>query len=197
MQSILDGLENEINIDQQQLAQIKQNIEEIEIVKGTMLLKKDSIILKSFFVRKGLLRAYTKNEKGKEHILMFASEGWIASDVHAIEFDTPATLYIDALEDSIVEVLDAKGFDLLLKQSPNNIRNLNRLYKRLAVLNKRIISLLSTSALDRYNEFAETYPCLVQRVTQKHIASYLGVTPEALSKIRGNLSRQSNAPNTI
>lgn len=133
----------------------------------------------AYVVEEGLLRSYSIDEKGKEHIFMFAPEGWIIADNHAPQ--VPADLYIDALEDSTVIRLSK---DI-------NIASINTLplVRRLAVLQKRIIMLMSASALERYDHFVATYPDIVQRVPQKMIASYLGITPEALSKVKGERAR--------
>jgi len=114
---------------------------------------------------------------------MFAPEGWIVAD-NALP-EEPCELFIDALEDSIVERSDKiENIDML--EGP-------KLVKRIRVLQKRIIMLMSASALERYDHFLETYPDIVKRVPQKMIASYLGITPEALSTIkRKRLRDQQN-----
>jgi hypothetical protein len=127
--------------------------------------------------KKGLLRSYTINDKGKEHIFMFGSEGWIVGDNVAQE--EKGELFIDALEDSVVVPIS--------KIAPPN-SNTHKLHKRIGVLQKRIIMLMSASAIQRYNYFHEIYPDIVQRVPQKIIASYLGATPQALSTIRGKIA---------
>lgn len=124
-------------------------------------------------VQSGLLRSYTIDEKGKEHIFMFAPEGWIIADYATP--DEPCDLFIDALEDSI------------LLQKPKDMgseHEIEKLIKRIGVLQKRVIMLMSASAFERYEHFIETYPDIVQRVPQKMIASYLGITPEALSALK-------------
>jgi len=104
---------------------------------------------------------------------MFAPEGWIIGD--NLPPEEPSMLFIDALEDSIVVVTE-KNIDKEI--------NGKKLIKRIEVLQKRIIQLMSSSALERYEDFMHTYPELSQRVPQRMITSYLGVTPEALSKVK-------------
>lgn len=114
---------------------------------------------------------------------MFAPEGWIIAD-NALP-EEPCELFIDALENSVVERSD-KIINVDILESP-------KLIKRIRVLQKRIIMLMSASALERYDHFLETYPDIVKRVSQKMIASYLGITPEALSTIkRRRLKDQKN-----
>ncbi len=145
----------------------------IEIKKGQILQRKGDLNSMVYHVESGLVRSYAISDKGKEHIYMFAPEGWIIADNVAPK--EPCDLFIDACEDSIV---------IKKEKDPNEDHDIPKLMKRLSVLQKRVIMLMSASALDRYEHFIETYPDIVQRVPQKMIASYLGITPEALSTVR-------------
>ena len=151
----------------------------ITVKKGQILQRSGELNTKAFTVESGLLRSYTIDNKGKEHIYMFASENWIIGD--NCEINVPCDLFIDAIENSVITVTDKE----VSKQNSNN----NSLFNRLAVLQKRIIMLMSSSAIERYQHFVETYPGIIQRVPQKMVASYLGITPEALSKVRGDTAR--------
>jgi len=129
-------------------ALLKQ-LKTIHVKKGETLQQKGDDAKHAYFVKQGLLRSFTIDSKGKEHIFMFAPEGWIISDVQSTAMQSP-----------------------------------HRLLRRIAVLQKRVLLLLSASATERYQEFIATYPNLQQRVSQRYIASYLGITPEALSRLR-------------
>lgn len=129
---------------------------------------------KIYRVQSGLLRSYSLDQKGKEHIFLFAPENWVIAD--NLPDGQPCDLYIDALEDSVVQVIPKD----ISKEGPN----VPAFVKRMAVLQKRVLMLMSASAIERYEHFEETYPDILQRVTQKMIASYLGITPEALSKVK-------------
>ncbi|MEM6394733.1 MAG: Crp/Fnr family transcriptional regulator [Bacteroidota bacterium] len=148
-------------------------MKQISVKKGVILQYKGEFSDKVFFVESGLLRSYYIDERGKEHIFMFAPKGWIIAD--SFYPDQPCQLQIDALEDSIL---------LKVKKTSTSDLDVHRLVKRIAVLQNRIIMLMSDSAAKRYDHFLETYPDIVQRVPQKMIASYLGITPEALSTIK-------------
>lgn len=157
--------------------------------KGTVLQVQGDMKSNGYFVKKGLLKSYSLDEKGKEHIFMFAPEGWIISDVESIEFDHPSVLSIECIEDSEVIVLNRKKIfseGLNLQQYKKMVGLFSR---RIAVLQRRMIMMMSASATERYQSFIEDYPELPNRVPQRMIASYLGITPEALSKIRGQLAR--------
>ncbi|MEM6765544.1 MAG: Crp/Fnr family transcriptional regulator [Bacteroidota bacterium] len=151
-------------------------IKRLKVKKGTFLQQRGEVNTKVYRVHAGLLRSYCVDEKGKEHIFMFAPEGWIIAD--STPADVPSELYIDALEDSLVlvseKVMDVKP-------------DFKRIVNRMDTLQKRVIMLLSASASERYEDFIKTYPDIVQRVPQKMIASYLGITPQALSKVKREL----------
>lgn len=142
----------------------------IEVKKGQILKRKGALDSKIYEVESGLLRSYSIDEKGKEHIYMFAPENWIVGD--NVSPQKPCELFIDALEDSVILQRD---------KDQNPAIDTRKLINRLEVLQRRVIMLMSASAIERYEHFIETYPNIVQRVPQKMIASYLGITPEALS----------------
>jgi len=148
------------------------------IKKGEFLQREGELSTSVFYVKKGLLRSYTIDGKGKEHIFMFGSEGWIVAD--NVAQGEKGELFIDALEDSIV-------IRISKKDPPKS--DTQKLIKRIGVLQKRIIMLMSSTAKDRYVLFLKTYPELPNRVPQRMIASYVGITPEALSKIRGKVAK--------
>ena len=146
----------------------------INIKKGEVLQKSGELDSKVYHVVSGLLRSYSLDEKGKEHIFMFAPEKWTIGD--ALPKDVPCELFIGALENSDVWVLE--------KDIQREAQNIGAFIKRLSVLQKRVIMLMSASAIQRYEHFEQTYPDIIQRVPQKMVASFLGITPETLSKIR-------------
>ncbi len=149
------------------------SLRQLKVKKGEILQRKGDRNTKAYFVKSGLLRSYSIDKKGKEHIFLFAPEGWMIADSGSQEL--PSTLFIEAIEDSELSVMD-------VTVSPKE--HADKLVKRLAVLQNRVIMLMSYTAIERYEHFEETYPDIVQRVPQKMIASYLGITPEALSKVK-------------
>ncbi len=158
--------------------------------KGITIQRKGQSHLKTFFVKKGLLRSYIIDSKGKEHIFMFAPEGWIIADVESLEFSQPTKLFIDCLENSEVIIFNRNR--LINGDFDKNLinRNFKLLYRRMGMLQQRILMQMSAPASDRYHYFLETYPQLPNRVPQHMIASYLGITPQALSTLRSRLRNQ-------
>lgn len=154
-------------------------MKKIQIDKGEILQRKGEHSTKGYIVESGLLRSYSIDEKGKEHIFMFAPEGWILAD--NIPPNLPSELFIDALEDSVA---------IVFKKGEEDNQDVQKLFNRIRVLQKRIIMLMSATAIERYEHFIETYPDITQRVSQRMIASYLGITPEALSKVKGERKRK-------
>ncbi len=137
------------------------------------------------YVTHGCLRTYTVDEKGEEHILDFAIDDWWASDLHSFLTGEAATFNIDALEDSRLLLLDREGREGLMRAVPKMERFFRLLQEaNYVATHRRISETLSKTAEERYLNFLKKYPQLVQRIPQKHIASYLGITPQSLSRIR-------------
>ena len=169
---------------------LDSNAIEKSFKKGATLQQDGVFTSKAFYVKKGLLRSYSIDNKGKEHIYMFASEGWLIADIESQEFNTPTELFIDAIENSEVVIFDRNCFRIASLSEQQLRENAHLMARRIAVLQKRVIMLMSASAQYRYNRFLETYPNLANRVPQKMIASYLGITPQALSVIRSEMAKK-------
>ncbi len=169
---------------------IKKNVISKTIVKSSIVQRHGETVSKAYFVKKGLLRSYTIDENGKEHIFMFAPEGWVVSDIESQVNDSPAELFIDALEDSEVDVIDIALISDLHFQAETVQNSVYKLIKRVGVLQRRVIMLMSSPAIKRYEHFIETYPQIINRVPQRMIASYLGITPEALSRLRREIAKR-------
>ncbi len=173
--------------------------EEQTIIKGYLTTKKirrkqyllqEGDVCKTLaFVEKGALKEYTVDEKGAEHILQFALEGWIISDLYSFMTGEPATYNIEAIEDSEVVLITKSAQEEIFKKVPKY-----ESYSRMQItgaylaMQKRVNSLISLSLEERYLYFTSLYPTIVQRVPQHMIASYLGLTPETVSRIRKKLA---------
>ena len=158
--------------------------------KHQYLLQEGDVCRSIAFVTRGCLRIYTVDAKGEEHNIQFAIEDWWASDLHSFLTGRPATSNIEALTPAEVLLLDRQAREELMSSVPRMERFFRLLQEANHVAtNQRITETLTTTAAERYLHFTETYPALVQRLPLKHIASYLGITPQSLSRIRKDLTR--------
>lgn len=160
------------------------------VQKGEVVLKVGEVCKHNFFVSKGCLRSYVFDKKGREHILQFAPDDWWISERISLLSGDPATFFIDAIEDTQYVRVPEEFLTQLGSMVPEAKAFLERLrLNNFRSIRKRLISLLSDSGEDRYLSFVNTYPALALRLPQKMIASYLGITPESLSRIRNTLSK--------
>ncbi len=159
--------------------------------KKQFLLHEGDVCRHIGFVNSGCLREYTIDNKGTEHIIQFAIEDWWVSDLNSFLSGEPAEFNIDALQDSEILLLEKSARHNLLNECPKMERFFRILIESNHVANhKRIANSLSASAEERYLKFIKTYPELFEQIPQNHIASYLGITPQSLSRIRKELSQQ-------
>ena len=143
------------------------------------------------FVTKGCMRQYTIDSKSEEHVVQFAIEDWWVTDQASYLTHEPATYNIDALEDSDVLLIDYPSREKLCETVPKFDRFFRLLLEnKYIATNKRISATLSLSAEEQYLCMLDTYPNIVQRVPQNQIASYLGITPQSLSRIRKEMSEK-------
>lgn len=143
------------------------------------------------FVTKGCLVSYSVNDKGGENVVQFALEGWWIGDMYSFLTGEPSTLNIEAIENTEYLVMDKPSQDLLFQQVPKFERFFRLLLENNYIAtHRRLMSTLGQSAEDRYLDFTSCYPQIVQRVPQRLIAAYLGLTPETLSRIRHNIGNR-------
>lgn len=145
------------------------------------------------FVCQGCLRTYRLDENGNEHILKFSIENWWAGDRESLLTGRPSQCFIDALEESVVIMITKENFDKLCQEIPafNNLVNelLNRTY---IASQQRIHANITYTSEEKYRNFIEKYPDITSRVPLHMIASYLGISPETLSRIRTQFAKKGN-----
>jgi len=159
--------------------------------KGNYLVRPGEYSSKIFFVESGLVKQYVTDESGKENIMHFAPENWLVSDRSSAYFKQPTEYFIEAIEDTEVFVMDEKFINAASEISAS-YREFNHrsLHSHIRAMQKRINLLIGATAEKRYLEFVNTYPNLYSRVPQWMIASYLGITPEGLSRVRKDLAKK-------
>lgn len=156
--------------------------------KGQFLLSAGSVLRKTHFVRRGLVIAYFVDNDGNEHLIQFAMEGWWISDIHSFIEGSPSLLYVQALENSEVYEIAYDDLQQLFALTPALESYFYILTQRaFASFQVRTLSTLSHTAAERYRTFLEKYPQLENRLPQKLIASYIGVTPAFLSRMKREL----------
>jgi CRP/FNR family transcriptional regulator, anaerobic regulatory protein len=166
-----------------------------KIQKNQFLLQYGEVCRYIYFVEKGLLKMYSIDKNGKEHIIQFAPESWLISDRSSLYFNEKSVYYIEAVEDSEVLLLHSDFINKLIGEFPNSLEKSDILVqKHIKSLQDRINSLLGETAEERYMKFIRMYPDLLLRVPQWMIASYLGITPESLSRVRKELARKNFVP---
>ena len=189
---ILNNIRRYVTLSQEEENQL------IAIIRTTRIKRRQFLDQPGFtsayrnYVVKGAFRSYFIDDDGKEHTVQIAVEDWFVSDFYSYITQTPATLYVEALEDSFILQMKYNEIEALC----GKIHALSEYFRitterAFAFSRKRALSNLSLSAEERYLEFLERYPGIVNRVPQKVIASYLGMSAEFLSKIRAQLAHKS------
>lgn len=153
--------------------------------RGELLLREGELAKYGSFVCKGCLRSYVVDSKGKEHVVQFAPENWWLSDIDSMMNKKPSLYFMDAVEPTDALLIDLPSFQKLLEQLPGLAASFQKgREKHTDAKDKRIVASLTSDAEERYRQFLQTYPSIVQRVPQHMIASYLGLSPETLSRVR-------------
>lgn len=164
-------------------------VKSIKVKRGDVLQNAGDISKRAYRVEIGCLKSYVLDNSGKEHVIQFAPENWLISDMGSFFNQEPSKIFIEAIEDSTLQVFSHDAYADLEKLNDRfNIEMNHKLRNSLIASNKRLIALLSATAEQRYIDFTQTYPMLVQRLPLKLIASYIGITPEYLSEIRRKLA---------
>jgi CRP/FNR family transcriptional regulator, anaerobic regulatory protein len=187
-------LEERATFTEAELALARELCVDVTLAEGEFLQRAGEPAKWAAFVANGCLRSYVIDAKGKEHIVQFAPETWWLADSISLMSGAPSQYFIDAIEPTDVLALDVPSHQRLIAEVPGyGAAFRTGLQKHAAAKDQRIVRTLSATAEERYLEFVETYPSIAQRVPQWMLASYLGVTPETVSRIRKNRSRKSSS----
>ncbi|WP_343695400.1 Crp/Fnr family transcriptional regulator [Flavobacterium sp.] len=182
---IRDYLSRTVRLTEKELKIFENSLELRKIPKKTILLSAGEVCNFEAYINKGCIREYFIDGNGIELTLQFATEDWWVSDITSFEDQIPSDMYIETLEDCELLVLTRQAKENLINEVPQLERMFRLMIQRhLSKLQKRLFKTVSATAMDQYIEFVTRYPMISQRVSQQYIASYLGITPEFLSRLR-------------
>lgn len=188
---ILQHISRYIKLDEEETAFFITLLQSKQIKRKAFLLKAGDICRAESFIVKGCLRAYMIDDNGFEHVIMFGVEDWWIGDLFSFLTQSPTHYYIEALEDTEVLQISKANLDRLYETVPKFERFFRLIFQNAFVAQQqRINQNLSFTAEQRYIEFITKYPQLEQRLSQKHMAAYLGMTPVFLSMLRRKMSRK-------
>ncbi|MDN3654495.1 Crp/Fnr family transcriptional regulator [Ferruginibacter paludis] len=186
---IFSHIQEKVQLTKEEQALIKTFFTPKKLRKKQYLLQEGDVCRYLVFVEKGLLRSYNVDEKGVEHMIHFAWEGWWMSDTYSFLSAEASAYNIDAVEDAELLMINLQGFEEMLLKVPAMERYFRILFQNNIISKeRRLISSITHSAEEKYTQLAAANPQMIQRIPQNMIASYLGLTPETLSRIRKKLS---------
>jgi CRP-like cAMP-binding protein len=191
MKSILENLSKHISLTTKEEQLFLSKVEVQHIKAKTILHNAGEICKYSYFVNSGLLRSFNINDNIVEHVLHFACEGWWIGDMYSLLSQKPGNLFIEVMEDAEIVLLSKENQEQLYFEIPKLERFFRILTENSLVAHQeRLMDNLSLSAEERFDKFCKRYPTLIQRVPQKQIASYIGVTPEFFSKMKSRMLKK-------
>ncbi len=189
--SIIQNLSKHISLTTEETILFLSKTETKHYKAKTIILNAGEVCKHSYFVNTGLLRSFNINDNIVEHVLSFACEGWWIGDMYSLLSQKPGTLFIEVLEDAEVVLLSKENQEQLYLEIPKLERFFRILTENSLVANQeRLMDNLSLTAEERFEKFCKKYPTLIQKLPQKQIASYIGVTPEFFSKMKRKLLKK-------
>jgi len=185
LKELINKIKNSIPLSAKAEEYLYSISKEKKIPKGEILIRQGQVVKKTFFVKDGCLRSYCVDKNGKEHTLQFAIKDWWISDFIAIFNNELATLTVECITESNIIEFNAKELEGIHSLFPEfEIFQRKNLERHVVSLHKRILNQLQLTAQERYDLFLKQYPDIEQFTPNYHIASYLGITQQSLSRIR-------------
>lgn len=187
--AIIKKIFKEVNLTDADAETVSAKFKEIRVPKGRIILSAGQFVPHQYHVHSGCLRTYFLDSSGKEHTIQFAVNDWWISDYTAFFSGGKSMFYIDCIHDAIIYQISKESMEELYLEVPL-IETFFRIKMErfFSTYQKRILSDLAMSAKDKYLRFLQTYPQIEQTIKNYHLASYLGITTESLSRIRKELS---------
>ena len=191
MQSILENIAKHVTLTPEEQELFLSKTETRQFKVKTILLSAGEVATCTYFVNSGILRSFNINDNIIEHVLHFACEGWWIGDMYSYISEKPGNLFIEVLEDAEVVIITKENHQKLYQEIPKLERFFRILAENSLVAHQeRLMDNLSLTAEERFEKFCFKYPTLIQKVPQKHIASYIGVTPEFFSKMKSRMLKK-------
>lgn len=191
MSLILENISKQITLTPAEQELFLSKTEVRHFKAKTVLLNSGEICQYSYFVNSGILRSFNINDNIVEHVMAFACSGWWISDMYSLLSQNPGNLFIETLEESEVVLLSKENQEILYQEIPKLERFFRILTENSLIANQeRLMDNLSLTAEERFEKFCNKHPTLIQKVPQKQIASYIGVTPEFFSKMKSRLLKK-------
>ena len=183
------SFKNKIPLTGEEREVIQEYLTVKKIRKRQYLLQEGDICKYVAFVEKGALRLYKFNEDGTEHIVRFALEGQFMTDLYSFLTNEPSIYDIDAIEDSELVLISKSASDELRKRSAKYQEYIFLTTSEAYIdLERRLTYSISLTLEERYKDLTTHYPDIIQRLPQHMVASYMGLTPETLSRVRKRIS---------
>lgn len=190
---ILQNVAKHIQLNDAEKERFTSMLQARTLKRRHFLLQEGDVCRYSAFVVSGCLRGFSVDKNGYEHVLNFATPDWWMADLYSLITQKPGVLNIEALEPCSLLLLSKNDQEILYQEIPKFERFFRIIVENsLASNQQRLLDNLSLSAEDRYRNFCARYPSLVDCIPQKHIASYLGITPEFFSKMRSTLLKKQS-----
>lgn len=191
MPLILDNISKFITLNDDEKQFLLSKTETIQVKAKSLLLQAGEISKYTYFVNSGILRSFNINDHIIEHVLHFACKGWWIGDMYSYITEKPGNLFIEVVEDAELIRISKENHQILYQEIPKLERFFRILVENSLVAHQeRLMDNLSLTAEERFEKFCSKYPSLIQRVPQKQIASYIGVTPEFFSKMKAKLLKK-------
>lgn len=191
MQSILKNIAKHVTLTPEEQELFLSKTETRQFKVKTILLSAGEVATCTYFVNSGILRSFNINDNIIEHVLHFACEGWWIGDMYSYISEKPGNLFIEVLEDAEVVMITKENHQQLFQEIPKLERFFRILAENSLVSHQeRLMDNLSLTAEERFEKFCSKYPTLIQKVPQKQIASFIGVTPEFFSKMKARLLKK-------
>ncbi len=191
-QPLIDHIQKRVILNEDEVQAFLSYFKYLKIRKRQFIIQPGFVAHHKNYILKGAFRAYVVDDNGQDHTIQVSIEDWWISDYNSYVYQKPATMFVEALEPSIILQLDYKD-EALLKHQNHKFETFFRIMaeRSVAHMQRRIITNLTMNAEDRYKEYEALHPDIVQRMPQYALASYLGMTTEYLSRLRNKRAKKS------